>query len=72
MISCSRVISTEIACYNQNDVIFVPMVENQITVSGSVRRPAKYEILGGETLQNVISLAGGSSNRAYLKNIRLE
>jgi protein involved in polysaccharide export with SLBB domain len=55
-----------------NDVIFVPMVENQITVSGSVRRPAKYEILGGETLQNVISLAGGSTNRAYLENIRLE
>ena len=54
------------------DVIFVPVVENQITVSGSVRRPAKYEILGGETLQDAIDIAGGSTNRAYLENIRLE
>ncbi|MDC0646797.1 SLBB domain-containing protein, partial [Opitutales bacterium] len=30
------------------DVIFVPVVQKQITLSGSVRRPAKYEILGGE------------------------
>ena len=32
------------------DVIFVPVIENQITISGAVKRPAKYEILGGETI----------------------
>ncbi|MDG1138211.1 MAG: SLBB domain-containing protein [Opitutales bacterium] len=54
------------------DVIFVPVVEKQITVSGAVRRPAKYEIKGGETLQSAFELAGGSSNRSILDFIRLE
>ena len=54
------------------DVIFVPIVEGQITISGSVRRSAKYEILGNETLEDAIKLAGGVSNRAYLDNIRIE
>jgi protein involved in polysaccharide export with SLBB domain len=54
------------------DVIFVPVIEKQITVSGAVRRPAKYEIKGGETLQSALELAGGSSNRSILDFIRLE
>ena len=54
------------------DVIFVPMVEKQITISGAVRRSAKYEILRNETLQDSIELAGGVNNRAYLNNIRIE
>ena len=57
--------------FNQEDVIFVPVVKNQITVSGSVRRSAKYETLGGETLKDAIKLAGGVNDRAYLENIRL-
>jgi polysaccharide export outer membrane protein len=54
------------------DVIFVPVVQKQITLSGSVRRPAKYEILGGETLEAVLELAGGASDRSVLDMIRLE
>lgn len=54
------------------DVIFVPVIEKQITVSGAVRRPAKYEIKGGETLQSAFELAGGSGNRSVLDFIRLE
>jgi protein involved in polysaccharide export with SLBB domain len=54
------------------DVIFVPVVQKQITLSGSVRRPAKYEILGGETLEGVLQLAGGPSDRSALDMIRLE
>ncbi|MDA8806884.1 SLBB domain-containing protein [Opitutales bacterium] len=54
------------------DVIFVPVVQKQITLSGSVRRPAKYEILGGETLEGVLQLAGGPSDRSVLDMIRLE
>ena len=54
------------------DVIFVPMVEKQITISGAVKRSAKYEILRNETLQDSIELAGGVANRAYLNNIRVE
>ena len=54
------------------DVIFVPVIEKQITISGAVRRPAKYEIKGGETLQSALELAGGSSDRSVLDIIRLE
>ncbi len=54
------------------DVIFVPVIEKQITVSGAVRRPAKYEIKGDETLQSAVSLAGGALDRSVLDIIRLE
>ena len=54
------------------DVIFVPVVEKQVTISGAVKRPAKYEILGGETLSDVLALSGGSTDRSVLDLIRLE
>ena len=54
------------------DVIFVPVVEQQVTISGAVKRPAKYEILEEESLEEIIDVSGGVSGRAYLSNIRLE
>ena len=54
------------------DVIFVPVVEKQITISGAVRRPAKYEIIDNETLKSAIDLAGGARDRSVLDIIRLE
>ena len=54
------------------DVIFVPVVEKQVTISGAVKRPAKYEIIGGESITQVIDLAGGTSDRSVLDLIRLE
>lgn len=54
------------------DVIFVPVVEKQVTISGAVRRPAKYEIQGGETLLDIINLSGGTTDRSVLDLIRLE
>ena len=54
------------------DAIFVPVVEKQISISGAVRRPAKYEIKGNETLEEAIKIAGGFSDRSMLDLIRLE
>ena len=54
------------------DVIFVPVIEKQIEVSGAVRRPAKYEILEEDTLQDAIRLAGGTTERSVLSRIRIE
>ena len=54
------------------DVIFVPVIEKQITISGAVRRPAKYEIKGDETLASAVALAGGALDRSVLDMIRLE
>ncbi len=41
------------------DIIFIPPVEVQVSVSGEVHRPAIYEILPEERLRNAIGFAGG-------------
>ena len=41
------------------DTIFIPFIENKVTLGGSFKRPHLYELLDGETLEDVISLAGG-------------
>ena len=54
------------------DVIFVPMIKGQVSVSGAVRRPAKYELLGTESLSEVLSFAGGLHERGLASDINLE
>ncbi len=52
------------------DAIFVPPVGAQVTVDGEVRRPAIYEVEGGETVTDLVTLAGGlnaGANRGALK-----
>ena len=54
------------------DVIFVPTILKQISIDGAVRRPAQYEILEEDTLQDAIRLAGGTTERSMLSRIRIE
>ena len=54
------------------DVIFVPTISKQISVDGAVRRPAKYEILDEDTLQDAVRLAGGTTERSVLSRVRIE
>ncbi len=54
------------------DVIFVPTISKQISVNGAVRRPAKYEILEEDTLQDAVRLAGGTTQHSVLSRIRIE
>ena len=49
------------------DVIFVPTIAKQISVNGAVRRPAKYEILEEDTLQDAVRLTW-----RYYRAVRLE
>jgi protein involved in polysaccharide export with SLBB domain len=46
------------------DVIFIPPAGPQIAVAGSVRNPAIYELLAGETIGSAIKDAGGASTVA--------
>ncbi|MAY01591.1 MAG: hypothetical protein CMQ38_01275 [Gammaproteobacteria bacterium] len=48
-----------------NDVIFIPTVGSTIGVSGQVRRPAIYEMNGEETVEEILSLAGGLMPTAF-------
>ncbi len=41
------------------DTIFIPFFENTVKVGGSFRRPYLYELSDGETLEDVVTLAGG-------------
>ena len=41
------------------DTIFIPFIENKVTLGGAFKRPHLYELLDGETLEDVISFAGG-------------
>ena len=54
------------------DVVFVPTIKKQISVDGAVRRPAKYEILDEDTLQDAVRLAGDTTERSVLSRVRIE
>jgi polysaccharide export outer membrane protein len=43
----------------QGDVIFIPPIGSTVSVYGSVRRPAIYELKGEKTAEQMIDLAGG-------------
>lgn len=54
------------------DVIFVPVVGPVVSISGQVKRPAKYELLGGENLQGILDIAGGATAEAFLESIDID
>jgi len=45
--------------------------QQTVNVIGSVRKPGMYTVPKGTTLKQVMALAGGASDRADLKNLRL-
>ncbi len=53
------------------DVIFVPPVGDRVSVTGQVKRPGLYEMLGPTTLSEAIDMAGGLQPRADTANISL-
>ena len=54
------------------DVVFIPPVKKQVAVVGEVNRPAIYELLEEETLENLISIAGGLKAKANLESIEIQ
>ncbi|MCE9789960.1 SLBB domain-containing protein [Shewanella chilikensis] len=49
------------------DVVFIPPVGGLVSVAGEVRRPAIYELKGGETLGEVVNMAAGVKPGSYPK-----
>ncbi len=41
------------------DIIFIPFIESSVTLGGAFKRPYRYEIKEGETIEDAIYLAGG-------------
>jgi protein involved in polysaccharide export with SLBB domain len=52
------------------DMIRVPTYNVRITLTGQVKKPAIFEVLPGETLQNVINFAGGFTDIAYKAGVK--
>ena len=47
------------------DVLFVPTIDSVVEIRGEVRRPMAYELSGGETVANLIDMAGGFTKEAF-------
>lgn len=53
------------------DIINIPVYQTRVEIAGEVKRPALYEILAPESLEDVIHFAGGFSNMAYTAKIKV-
>ncbi|MBO0949271.1 SLBB domain-containing protein [Fibrella forsythiae] len=51
------------------DVIRVAEYQTRVDVQGEVRRPYLFELLPGETFQNLLSFAGGFNDEAYTASV---
>ncbi|MBU1435865.1 MAG: SLBB domain-containing protein [Gammaproteobacteria bacterium] len=54
------------------DVVFIPAVKSLAEVSGEVNRPALYELKSGETVSDLVDMAGGSKAGAFPRNVVVE
>jgi polysaccharide export outer membrane protein len=54
------------------DVVFIAPVQSLVEIAGEVNRPAIYEIVPGETVQQLLKMAGGNKATAHLQGAVLE
>lgn len=54
------------------DVVFVAPLKATVQATGEVKRPAIYEIKSGETIDNLLSMVGGTKAGAYPQSVVLE
>lgn len=57
---------------NSGDVVFVPPVGRQVSVSGQVKRPAIFELKQGESAKDLVEMAGGLKAEAFPKRTIVE
>ena len=55
-----------------NDIVYVPLVEKLIYLQGSVNRPMYYELKGNEGINELFDFAGGLKVDAYTGLIQIE
>lgn len=54
------------------DVIRVPAYKTRVLLKGEVKIPALFEVLPGESLQNVLDFSGGFTDEAYTRRIKVD
>lgn len=53
------------------DVIFVPPVANTIEITGSIKRPARYELKNDATLAALVAMSGGLTNTSHAAHVTI-
>jgi protein involved in polysaccharide export with SLBB domain len=53
-------------------IIHVPVCQQLIDLTGAIRQPARYEILKGDGLLDILALAGGFEVDAYARAVQVE
>ena len=56
----------------ENDMIIIPPYDQLAIVQGKVKRNRIFETKKGETLQQVLNMAGGFTGDAYTKDVRVK
>ncbi len=54
------------------DVIYIPTVGDLVSIEGQILRPAIYELKGGESVGDLIRIAGDLGPKAFAASSRLE
>ncbi len=54
------------------DAIYFAPIQNIVATTGNIRRPALYEMKDGQTLQDLIDIAGGLTASADTTNVYIE
>jgi len=54
------------------DVVFVAPLQAVVEIGGEVNRPAIYEVKAGETVQDLLRMAGGAKPSAHIKDVVME
>lgn len=55
-----------------NDAVMVVPYSNLVTLAGAVKRPMRYEIKDGETLEDLFEYCGGFTTAAYLGSVQVD
>jgi len=55
-----------------DDVIYIPSVKALVGIAGSVNVPAIYELKGEKTLSQIIEMAGGLTDVAFMGRVQIE
>lgn len=56
---------------HDGDVVIVPAYGNLVEISGKVKRPMRYEMAEGETLDKLIAYSGGYASDAFCEDARV-
>ncbi|MEA3426824.1 MAG: SLBB domain-containing protein [Bacteroidota bacterium] len=54
-----------------NDVIRIPAYQTRVELQGQVKRPGYFEVLPGESFQEILAYASGFTDTAYRASVKL-